>query len=311
MPFFSIIIPLYNKEDYISDTLKSVFNQNFQDFEVIIIDDGSTDKSLEIAKLVKDSRITIIQQKNKGVSSARNKGIQKAKAKYIALLDADDTWHNIHLFELKKLIKTFPNAGLYCNNYEILYSNNIYAKTSFNFSFKTDSLIVEDYFKASIINAIALTSAVGFSKETFNKIGGFNPALEIAEDLDLWVRFALNYYVCFNPKITMTYNKGVSDSLSKKELNDIKYRFINNHHKQEQKNSSLKLYLDINRYAVALRCKINNEIILYKKIKSEIDFDNLNFKQKALINCPIFVLKGIKLFQHFLIKNNIYLTANK
>ena len=164
-PFFSVVIPLYNKQDYIEATLKSVLNQTFQDFEIIIIDDGSTDNSLEKLSKLKDTRTTIIKQKNAGVSVARNKGIDLAKAKHIALLDADDLWYSNHLEELKRQILCFPDAGLYCNNYQIFFSKKFSCPANFKFEFKKDCLIVDDFFKASITNSVAWTSAVGFSKE--------------------------------------------------------------------------------------------------------------------------------------------------
>ena len=133
MAFFSVIIPLYNKEDYIKNTLKSVFNQSFQDFEVIIVDDGSTDKSLQIVKQFIDDRLKVYIQKNQGVSVARNFGIEKAKSEYIALLDADDLWYENHLFELKKLIEIFPDAGLFCTNHEIKRSPHLVTPAKFNF----------------------------------------------------------------------------------------------------------------------------------------------------------------------------------
>ncbi|WP_303316209.1 glycosyltransferase [Flavivirga abyssicola] len=311
MPFFSVIIPLYNKEAFIEYTIKSVLNQSFNDFEIILVDDGSTDNSYKIASKFDDIRINLIQQKNKGVSVARNVGIKNAKGKYIALLDADDIWHDNHLMELKKQILLFPEAGLYCNNYEILLQKGIFRKATFNFKFQNDCLIVDDYFKASIINPVAWTSAVGFSKEKFISIGQFDTTFKTAQDLDLWIRFALRYKVSFNPIITMSYKLYTENSLSKKEYNDIRYDFINNYTEQEQENSSLKLYLDINRYAVALRCKLNNEFVLYKKLKKQIDFKNLNLKQKLLINQPNFLLKLIKQIQNFLISKNIYLSAFK
>ncbi|MEP5340496.1 MAG: glycosyltransferase [Algibacter sp.] len=310
-PFFSIIIPLYNKEDYIVETLKSVLNQSFTNFEIIIIDDGSTDNSLKKIKPLIDNRFKIINQENFGPSHARNKGIKEALGNYITLLDADDLWYKNHLLELKKLIYTFPKSGLFCNNYEISYNKNIIKPATFNFNHDNKLLIIKDYFSSSIINSIAWTSSVAFKKEIFNKIGKFNLSLRTGQDIDLWIRFALHYKVAFNPKITMRYHNFKTNSLSKSEFNDDRYMLINNYKIEELKNISLKLYLDINRYAVALRCKMNNEIVLYKKLKSEINFSNLNLKQKTLLNCPQALLKGIKLFQQFLIKNHIYLTAYK
>ena len=310
-PYFSVIVPLYNKEAYIQDTVKSILNQTFTDFEVIIINDGSTDKSLDKISYYTDSRIFIINQENTGVSKARNHGIDLAKAKHMALLDADDCWHKNHLFELKKQIELFPDAGLYCNNYQIYYTKNVCRPANFNFDYKKDCLIVDDFFKASTINSVAWTSAVGFSKTKFNAVGGFNSKLKTAQDLDLWIRIALKYKVSFNPAITMSYNLFVDKSLSKNEFNKMRHEFINNFLKEEKLNSSLKKYLDINRYSVALRCKINNEKKLYKKLKRELDFNNLNFKQKVLLYLPKLVLKLIKQFQKFLIKNRIYISSFK
>jgi len=89
---FSVVIPLYNKERSVKNTIESVLNQTFQDFEVIVVNDGSTDNSLEVVKSFNDERIRIINQKNSGVSSARNRGIKEAKYEWIAFLDADDLW---------------------------------------------------------------------------------------------------------------------------------------------------------------------------------------------------------------------------
>ena len=80
----SIVIPLYNKEQQIGKTLESVFAQSFQDYEVVIVNDGSTDKSVEIVEGMADKRIRLINQKNSGVSAARNKGIQESRGEYIA-----------------------------------------------------------------------------------------------------------------------------------------------------------------------------------------------------------------------------------
>ena len=88
MPFFSIIIPLYNKELFIKATINSVLNQTFNDFELIIVDDGSTDNSHQIVSKYQDSRILLIKQENQGVSEARNSGIKLSKSNYIAFLEA-------------------------------------------------------------------------------------------------------------------------------------------------------------------------------------------------------------------------------
>lgn len=119
----SVIIPLYNKAHTIVNTLNSVFNQTYQNFEVIIVDDGSTDNGIKIIlQNYTDERIRIISQKNAGVSAARNKGIDEAKGEWIAFLDADDEWLPNYLEEVKKATEIFHKnaiiiAGRYSQNY--------------------------------------------------------------------------------------------------------------------------------------------------------------------------------------------------
>jgi glycosyltransferase involved in cell wall biosynthesis len=310
-PFFSIIIPLYNKAQFIEETLQSVIDQDFLDFEIIIIDDGSTDDSVKIVKQFNDPRIVLITQENVGVSEARNNGISIAKGTYIALIDADDFWYSNHLTALKHQINQFPDAGLYCNKYEVYLSEHTKRKAEFNFNYNTECLIVKDYFRASIINSVAWTSAVAFSKDKFNAVGGFNTDLDTSEDLDLWIKMALRYPVSFNPCLTMSYKYYIDDSLTKKETNLVRLRFINSYAAEEAKNKSLKNYLDINRYSLAIRCKVLKEFDIYKAAKKQILPSNLNFKQKSLLNLPRAVLVGLKKVHTALIKNDIYLSAFK
>ena len=107
MPKFSIIIPVYNVEKYIKKCLDSVFSQSYKDYEVIVINDGSTDKSMDIAK---EHNVKIINQKNKGQSAARNNGIKHATGDYLIFLDSDDYWEKDLLKELNKSLKNKPDV---------------------------------------------------------------------------------------------------------------------------------------------------------------------------------------------------------
>ena len=131
MPKIAVIIPVYNNSFSIATTLSSALQQTFTDFEVIIINDGSTDQSLKIIEQYTDDRISIFTQENKGVSAARNLGIEKATAPYIAFLDADDFWFPNHLEELYLLIQDFPDCGMYCNRYKIKTTEKHFQQTSF------------------------------------------------------------------------------------------------------------------------------------------------------------------------------------
>ena len=118
MAYFTVIIPLYNKENHIENTLKSVLNQSFQDFEILIIEDCSTDNSKKVAESVTSDKIKIIQhEKNKGLSASRNTGIANANATYLAFLDADDLWHKNYLEKIKELTENFTEAHLFATNY--------------------------------------------------------------------------------------------------------------------------------------------------------------------------------------------------
>ena len=107
MPKFSIIIPVYNVEKYIKKCLDSVFNQTYKDFEVIVVNDGTPDKSME---MIKEYNVTIIDQKNQGLSAARNNAVKKAKGDYIIFLDSDDYWRKDLLKEINKSLKNNPDV---------------------------------------------------------------------------------------------------------------------------------------------------------------------------------------------------------
>jgi glycosyltransferase involved in cell wall biosynthesis len=108
----SVVIPVYNVEKYIAETVQSVLNQSYSDFELLIVDDGSSDRSIEICQQFTDPRIRIIQQPNQGVSAARNAGIREAKGKYIAFLDGDDLWTVDKLEKHVQHLESSPNVGV-------------------------------------------------------------------------------------------------------------------------------------------------------------------------------------------------------
>nr|WP_317633016.1 glycosyltransferase family 2 protein [uncultured Flavobacterium sp.] len=311
MSFFSVVIPLYNKENFIANTLESVLNQSFTDFDVLIVDDGSTDNSLTIVKSFKDERIKIYLQENQGVSTARNKGVSFSQNTYIALLDADDIWKKNHLQSLHDAIIKFPNAGLYCTGYEISLNNKNTKRLANYKDYSPQTIeIVSDYFSSSVINPVAWPSALAFSKEKFYEMGGFNTDLKASEDLDFIARAALKYDVVINPVVTMCYMKMSENNLSKAGHNKDSEVFLSSFKKVELKNNSLKKYLDINRYSFVIRCKISNNE-RWRVVKKDIDKSNLNLKQRVLITFPPSVLRTLKKIQLFLVQKNIYLTAFK
>ena len=119
---FSVIIPLYNKAPYVDKAIGSVLSQTFTDYELIIVDDGSKDNSVEIASHVIEGcgNCRLIRQDNAGVSMARNNGVAASHGDYLCFLDADDWWEPTFLEEMSKLIDEFPEAGIYGTNYTIV-----------------------------------------------------------------------------------------------------------------------------------------------------------------------------------------------
>ena len=145
----SVVIPLYNKEKQIAHTLQSVFNQTFQNFEVVIVDDGSTDGSVAEVEKLSDSRIRLIHQKNAGVAAARNRGIEEAKGDLIAFLDADDEWKPEYLATQHHLSQKYPDCNVFACNYEF---RNIEGKVTptiiRKLPFTGEDGILSNYFEA-------------------------------------------------------------------------------------------------------------------------------------------------------------------
>ena len=209
---FSIIIPLYNKAPYIRKALESVLAQTYTDYELIIVDDGSTDGSAEIAEaFLQDlaSRLSplafrLLKQKNAGVSAARNNGFSVSSAEYIAFLDADDWWEPTYLEHMAQLIEDYPDAGLYACNY-VYYKPG---KTHVALNIPTGYInYPKTYYESDAMPV--WTGAAIIQRKVFDEAGGFREHLWMAEDFDLWIRIALNNKVVFFNEPLAYYNQEV------------------------------------------------------------------------------------------------------
>jgi len=305
-PFFSVIIPLYNKEKYIEDTLKSVLNQTFKDFEIIIINDGSTDNSLEKVKSFSDTRIRIFEYKqNKGLSAARNTGIKEANTDYIAFIDADDFWKTHHLEQLHHLITSYPKKGLYCTGYTSQKSASIFHRAHFNDLPENFKGVVSDFFKHSLQNCVAWISAICVPKRIFDAIGNFDPEIFSDQDTDLYIRIALKYDVVLdNSSVSAIYNKTIKECLSNSfDIKDIPKLFYS-YKNIEANHVTLKKYIDINRFSSAIFFKLSSNIQSSKQLVRDIDLKNLNLWQRLLIWLPFFAVKIL-----FYIKNTFFIKS--
>lgn len=179
---YSVIIPLYNKAPYIQRAIDSILNQEFKDYEIIVIDDGSTDGGGELVDKLYGNKIKLIHQENSGVSAARNRGIQEAKYPWIAFLDADDYWHPLYLSFTARTISENPDIGIIGTHYDS-------HKLSENPELKYYAL--KDYFKKAIKNTYFFTSATMVKNDFFLNNPGFDPQLKLGEDIDVWLRASL------------------------------------------------------------------------------------------------------------------------
>ena len=226
---FSIIIPLYNKAPYIRKALGSVFAQTYTDYELIIVDDGSTDESCAIAdEFVREAmgnglwaideennrqspianRLMLLKQQNAGVSAARNNGVAQATGDYLAFLDADDWWEPTYLERMAQLIEDYPEAGLYACNY-VYYKPG---KTHVALNIPTGYINYPKAYHESGAMPV-WTGATMMPREVFEEMGGFPMGIKLGEDFLLWAKIAMQYKVAFLNEPLAWYNNDVPTTL--------------------------------------------------------------------------------------------------
>lgn len=205
---YSVIIPLYNKESYIERTLRSVEDQTFGDYELIVVDDGSTDRSYDVAKQEMGSENPnrrIVRQKNSGVAVARNVGVSLAKGEYICFLDSDDWWEPTFLEEIDNLIKNYPDAGMYGTSFYLVKNGKQrIAPIGLDKGFEKGYINYCQVYAKTLCMPIT-SSSVAIRKDVFEEAGGFRTHISLGEDFDLWIRLALKYPVAIVNKPLANY----------------------------------------------------------------------------------------------------------
>ena len=208
---FSVVIPLYNKEAHIVDALKSVVKQKFEDYEIIVIDDGSTDDSVNRAWSVPSPKIHIYHQENQGVAVARNKGIEQAKGEYIAFLDADDVWHEDYLETINRLIEKYQESDIFVTAYEVLMKGG---KRHVSTQLSPPEGCLQSYWLT--LNQkydFVWTSATTVRRSALIRAGMFKPGEKIGQDLDMWARVARNNpKVAYASKVCVTYTRNAQEN---------------------------------------------------------------------------------------------------
>jgi len=314
MPFFSVIIPLFNKENYIENTLKSVFNQNFNDFEIIIIEDGSTDKSVKKVTPYLSERVTVIYHKeNKGLSAARNTGIKSATAEYLVFLDADDLWKPDYLEKIHSLITIYPEASLFATNYEEIYEKDKTISITSNIKRNQKDGIIADFFEVNLQQPIYCPSSLCAHKRVFETIGFYDETITYSEDVDFNIRANLNFKLAYSGAILVQGIKLDSNRITNNGLKGKKIPDLDSYEPLAIGNKNLKKYLDINRYMFANNYKKENDLVHFSIVKKGISPDpkisGLNLKQRILLELPFFVLVIISKLKLFFQKRGIQFTS--
>lgn len=247
---FSIIMPVYNRADLIGNAIESVLNQTYQDWELIVIDDGSKD-GLEtaLAPFQDVEKIKVLHRENGGVSRARNAGIAVCRGSHIAFLDADDTWLPNHLSVLQDMIAIYPDAGFYGTWASILFQNGKILKQPAYFADKPETVLIDNFYQAyhedKRVKMFQMSTSC-ISKKALEKVGLFQEGCKIGEDLDLTLRVAAYYPFVLTARETAVYNH--QDSVATKEgAFDVNWCFFERSEKicqakdvEEAKKASLK-----------------------------------------------------------------------
>lgn len=202
----SVIIPLYNREQYIQQTVESVLNQTVEDIKLYVIDDGSTDKSKHIAELIDDERLVIMAHpggENKGQSAAINLGLKAAKGEYIAILDSDDYWNNNKIEIQTEFLDKHRDIGLvYCNGIGVDENNNflynIYEKGHIERNIPGDVLL-NCYF--------LLPNNSLFRSSLLKKVGGFDESYRSAQDHDMAIRITETTSIAYIDMPVFSYRR--------------------------------------------------------------------------------------------------------
>jgi len=208
-PKITVIIPLYNKAELVCRCLESVNKQTVLPFELVLVNDGSIDDSLQLAtSYLEKTKInySVLSQENKGVSAARNKGIEAAGTEYIAFLDADDEWEPQFIDKATQLIIDYPDAGLWGFAHDV-FNENTGLRHVVNQDLTDYRGYLADFFKVSLRNEVVNSSKVVVKKSEMLKFSAFPVGIKVCEDIFVWILLALNNKVAYEDYIAVTINQ--------------------------------------------------------------------------------------------------------
>src|SRR5919199_3452363 len=208
MPLISVIIPVFNGEKTIQKTIESVLTQTVTDFELLVINDGSQDGTLEIVERIQDVRIKVFSYPNAGPSTSRNRGIDLATGEYISFIDADDLWTPDKLEAQLKALQANPQAAVAYSWTDFINESNHYLRRGCYLTLNGDI-----YANLLVVNFLENGSNPLIRKQAFSEVGTFDESLRAAEDWDMWLRLAARYHFVGVPSPQILYRQS-SHSMS-------------------------------------------------------------------------------------------------
>lgn len=218
-PRVSVVIPAFNRWRLLAEAIDSVLAQSYRDFELIVVDDGSTDATAsELAKLA--SRLQFFVTERRGVSAARNLGVSQSRGHYIAFLDSDDLWLNSKLERQTRFMDEHPEFHI-CQTDEIWIRNGVRVNPS-----AVHQKPSGDIFSRSLKLCLVSPSAVMMTKALFERTGGFDEAFPVCEDYDLWLRISAQHQVPLIPDRLTIKRGGHADQLSRSIWGMDRYRIL-------------------------------------------------------------------------------------
>lgn len=221
MPFVSVIIPTYNRRQFVCDAIDSVLNQTYKDYEILVVDDASADETYEFLKeKYKDKIILIRNKENRGVSFSRNIGMKNSKGEYICFLDSDDIWKKNKLAQQIEFFKNHPDSVV--NQTEEIWLKDGKFKNQKKKHAKPNG----ECFTKILSICLVCASAVIIKREIFNEVGLFDESLEVCEDFELWLRIGAKYPIHLLPEALTIKRSGHSDQLSAKFWGMDRFRVI-------------------------------------------------------------------------------------
>jgi len=272
-----------------------VLSQTYQDFEIIVVNDGSTDDSEQRVLSINNDKIKLFTIPNQGVSAARNVGIEKSSNDLIALLDGDDIWDDTFLQEMVDFITEFPNASLYGCAYSFMNNNNISTPNlGFEPNFKS---YLDNYFVIAKNNTLFSSSSVVFRKHDFYEVGIFDENLTRGEDIDLWFRFALKRRVAYYNKPLAYYRLESENRAMNKFVSHDKCLIwsLKRYSSYEINNPEFKMMLDNWRLAHIsnFMYRTTTEIDEITPLLKQMDLKNYSFLWTILRYTPRFLQRFV------------------